>query len=201
MAEACRFFAVSTIMHGPILDDSTNWFVLRVKPKHEKRVFELVNYQGYRAFLPLFLQRRKWGTRWHDIEAPLFPSYVFCSFQRQDWVPIINTPGVVDVVRNGKTLLPVEPSEIESLQIAQDANLAMEPWPYLPIGSELKINAGPLAGLTGLLIKVKQGSRLVLSVTLLQRSVAVEIDRGWVHPVNLNHISAHSSESNAILLA
>jgi transcription antitermination factor NusG len=184
-----------------ISNEGANWFVLRVKPNHERRVFDLAGYMGYNAFLPVYRVRRKWGQRWHDIDAPLFPSYVFCQFSRQDWVPIINTPGVVDVVRNGKSLLPVEPSEIQALQIAQHADLAMEPWPYMPIGCELKINAGPLAGLTGLLVEAKQRKRLLLSVTLLQRSVLVEIDRAWVHVVDPNPAYLRDQTSHPTLLA
>lgn len=185
-------------MHEVISLDANNWFVLRVKPNHEKRVFELVEYQGYEAFLPLYQERRKWGQRWHDVEAPLFPSYVFCRFNRQNWVPIINTPGVVDVIRNGKMLMPVEPTEIRALRVAQQANLAMEPSPYLPIGSEFRINAGPLAGLTGLLVEVKQRKRLVLSVTLLQRSVLAEIDREWVHLVHSRTCAPQPAQSSSL---
>ena len=170
--------------NGFTTNEAANWFVLRVKPNHEKRVSELIGMLGYDAFLPVYRVRRKWGRRWQDVDDPLFPRYVFCRFQRRDWVPIINTPGVVNAVRSGKLLAPVEQQEIEALQVAQRAKVAMQPWPYMKAGDTLKINAGPLAGLTGLLVDVKQQNRLVLSVTLLQRSVLVEIDHDWVHVVS-----------------
>lgn len=157
-----------------------SWFVLRVKPKHEKQVFRLIDLLGHESFLPVYRVRQRQAPRWQDVEKPLFPGYVFCRFDRASWVPIINTPGVVDALRIGKTLAAVDEEEIEALQLVQQAKTAMQPWPYLRIGQRIRIDAGPLAGLKGILSQVKGQRRLVLSVTLLQRSVLVEIDEDWV---------------------
>jgi len=156
------------------------WFVLRVRPKHEKQVFRLIDLMGHESFLPLYRARQRHTQRWQDIDRPLFPGYVFCRFDRASWVPVINTPGVVDALRIGKTLAAVDDEEIEALQRVQQAKTAMEPWPYLRIGQKIRVEAGPLAGLKGILSQVKGQRRLVLSVTLLQRSVLVEIDEDWV---------------------
>jgi transcription antitermination factor NusG len=156
------------------------WFVLRVKPNHEKRLFEVMHFMGHESFLPLYRVRQRQRQRWQDIDKPLFPGYVFCRFDRTSWVRIMNAPGVVDVIRIGKALAPVEDEEIEALQVAQKAKADMQPWPYLRIGQTIRVDAGPLAGVRGILSQVKGQRRLVLSVTLLQRSVLVEIDQDWV---------------------
>ena len=156
------------------------WFALRVKPNHEKRVSELINGQGLEEFLPLYRVRRRWAQRWQNIDTPLFPGYVFSRFERQSWTTIINTPGVIDAVRFGSTLASIEDEEIRALQSVQRSKLAMEPSPYLRPGQLMRVTAGPLAGINGTLIEMKGLTRLVLSVTLLQRSVLVEIDRNWI---------------------
>lgn len=139
-----------------------------------------MHHLGHESFLPIYRVRQRQRRQWQDVDKPLFPGYVFCRFDRTSWARIVNTPGVVDVVRIGKSLAPVEDEEIEALQVAQKAKAAMQPWPYLRIGQTIRVDAGPLAGIRGILSQVKGQRRLVLSVTLLQRSVLMEIDQDWV---------------------
>ncbi len=162
--------------------DSENlpWFALRVKPNHEKRVSELMNYQGIDEFLPQYRVRRRWGQRLQNVDVPLFPGYVFSRFNRQEWSRVIETPGVIDAVRFGNTLASVDQEEIQALQLVQHSKTAMQPSPYLRAGQSIRVTAGPLAGVKGTLMEMKGLARLVLSVTILQRSVLVEIDRNWV---------------------
>jgi transcription antitermination factor NusG len=169
-------------MSNPMRSESDNrpWFALRVKPNHEKRVSELINYQGLEEFLPLYRVRRRWAQRWQNIDTPLFPGYVFSRFERHSWAKIMNTPGVVDAVRFGNTLAAVDEEEIQALQLVQRSKTAMQPSPYLRAGQRMRVTAGPLAGVNGTLTEIKGVARLVLSVSLLQRSVLVEIDRSWV---------------------
>lgn len=156
---------------------SLSWFALRVKPNHEKSVSELMRIQGYEEFLPTYRIRCRRAQRWHDLELALFGGYIFCRFDRTSWPRIINTPGVIDVVRAGRTLAPVDEQEIEALQIVQRSTVEVQPWPYLQVGQPVRITAGPLAGRPGSVVTLKGSTRLVLLMTLLQRSVLVEIDR------------------------
>lgn len=161
-------------------NENSPWFALRVKPNHEKRVSELISYQSIEEFLPVYRVRRRWGQRLQNIDVPLFPGYVFSRFSRQDWGRVIQTPGVVDAVRFGSTLASVDSDEIQALQMVQHSKRAVEPSPYLRPGQAIRVTAGPLAGVKGTLKEVKGHMRLVLSVTILQRAVSVEIDRNWV---------------------
>lgn len=162
--------------------DSRAWFALRVTPRHDKSVALMLRNNGFEECLPLYRSRRKWADRFKTVDLPLFPGYVFCKFNPCSLVPILNTPGVIDIVRAGRTLLTVEEREIENLKALAGSGVQSEPWPYLEVGQKVRIQSGPLYGLEGLLVEVRRAPRLVLSVALLQRSVLVVIDREWVTP-------------------
>jgi len=159
------------------------WFVVRVKPRHEKTVCSALKIKQYEEFLPLYRSKRKWADRLKDVELPLFPGYIFCRFNPLCRVPILNTPGVINIVKAGAALAPVEEREIEALHIMMEHQLTAEPWEYVHLGQTVTIQEGPLRGLSGIVLDFKRSMRLVLSVSLLQRSVLVEIDRDRVsHP-------------------
>jgi transcription antitermination factor NusG len=108
-------------------------------------------------------------------ELPVFAGYVFCQFDPLRRLPIITTPGVLHIVGLGKTPLPVENSEIQALQHITRAGLALQACDYLKVGNRVRIEEGPLKGVEGILIDKRNSRRLVVSVTLLKRSVAVEV--------------------------
>jgi transcription antitermination factor NusG len=159
------------------------WYALHVRERYESCVATHLRGRGYAAFLPLYTTRRRWSDRLKEIQLPLFPGYVFCQFDLQSRLPILTIPGVVHIVGFGKTAVPVDEGEITALRAADQSGLARRPWPYLRTGQRVKIECGPLCGLEGVLLDFKGAQRLVLSVTLLQRSVAVELEEQWVRPV------------------
>jgi transcriptional antiterminator RfaH len=160
------------------------WFALQVRTRQEASVAQQLNGQGYERFLPLYKVRKRWSDRIKEVNAPLFPGYLFCRFNPQDRLPILKTPGVIQIVgfNNGPTA--VDEAEIRSIQTLVTAGVPHQPWPFLAAGDRVRIESGPLLGLEGILIDVKRSHRLVLSVTLLQRSVAVEIDSALITAVS-----------------
>ena len=158
------------------------WFALRVKPRTEKVVADAVRAKGYEAFLPLHIERRRWSDRVTTVELPLFPGYVFCRFDVQQRLPILTTPAVIAVVGIGKSPHPIPDEEIASLQIVVASGLRLHAWPHLEIGQRIQIVGGPLAGAEGVLMAQDKEQRLAVSVTLLQRSVVVEIPESWAWP-------------------
>jgi transcription antitermination factor NusG len=166
------------------MDPSTHerllWFALRVRPRHDKTVSLTLRNNGFEECLPLYRARHKWADRFKMVDLPLFPGYVFCRFDPSSLLPILNTPGVIDIVRAGRVLLPISDCEVAGLQRLAKSGLHSEPSPYLQVGQRVRIEGGPLFGLEGLLVEIRNSLRLVLSVDLLQRSVLVEIDRDWV---------------------
>lgn len=133
----------------------------------------------------MYRSRRVWSDRIKELELPLFPGYVFCRFSRaRRSAPVVSTPGVIRIIGFGGEPAPVDDAEINSLRRVQASLLAAQPHPYLASGSRVRVTHGSLAGIEGIVVSEKKHHQLVLSVTLLQRSVAVAIDRAWVTPTN-----------------
>jgi transcription antitermination factor NusG len=163
--------------------ESQRWFALQVRARWESSTAVLLSGKGYQTFLPTYKTRRCWSGKLREVDAPLFPGYVFCQFDAQKRLPILVTPGVVAVVRRGRIPLPVDDGEISAIQKVVSSGLRAEPWPYLELGQRIRIERDALQGLEGILIDFKGSHRIVVSVSLLRRSVALEIDRSYVRPV------------------
>lgn len=172
-AETCDFSEVGR----------TNWFALHVRSNCERTVSTILRSKGYQEFLPTYRCKRRWSDRVKEEDLPLFPGYLFCRLDQDDRLPVLSTSGVVGIVGIGKTPIPVEAPELETIWRVTHSDLVVNPWPHLEIGELVVFDSGPLSGLEGILLECKGQRRLVVSVTLLQRSVAVEIDGEHVRPV------------------
>lgn len=178
------------------------WFAILARTGREKNATLLLENAGYECYLPLVKFARQWSDRVKEIEQPLFPGYLFCRMNPSNRLPVLMTPSVIQIAGVGKAPTPVEEEEIVSIQRAGKSGLSIMPWPYLQVGQAARIESGPLRGMEGIVIKIKSGLKLVLSVDLLQRSVAVEIDRSWIgatFPVRTNSSQAASSPMNSSL--
>ena len=174
------------------------WFALMVRSNREKTASLLLENVGYECFLPTSKYRRRWSDRMKETEVPLFPGYLFCRLNPHNRLPVLMTPGVIQIVGVGTTPIPVEEEEIAAIQRVGKSGLSTMPWPYLEVGDAVGIDDGPLQGMPGIIVKFKSGLKLVLSVSLLQRSVAVEVDRSWVssvHPARPVTIEARPERS------
>ncbi len=158
------------------------WYALTVGPRKEKFTAQALRTRGFEDFLPLYASRSQWSDRIRKIERPLFQGYVFCRFDIIERQAVLKTPDVVSIVGFGKTPEPVDDTEIAALQAVCRSGLDAIPYPHARIGSKVQVNDGPLKGLEGILVQDRK-TRLILSLTLLQRSVAVEIDRAWIAPL------------------
>src|SRR6266481_1622479 len=167
------------------------WFAILARTGREKNAILLLENAGYECYLPVSKFTRRWSDRVKQIEVPLFPGYLFCRMNAQNRLPVLMTPGVIQIVGVGKMPIPVEEEEIAAIQRVEKSGLSAMPWPYMQVGHVARIEDGPLRGLTGIVVKIKSGMKLVLSVNLLQRSVAVEVDRRWVSPAQPVRSTAH----------
>lgn len=156
---------------------SPDWYVFRVRPRHEKLVSAALRGRGFEEFLPLTRSRRKWADRFTIVEMPLFPGYIFCDIERPQIGRILTTYGVIDVIRAGSSPLPAQRWEIEGLRKATEADLPLESWQYIDPSTtgRVRITSGPLSGLEGIVVEVRGRERLIISVDLLRRSVLVEV--------------------------
>ena len=169
-------------MHLANFDGS--WFALQIKAGHERATAIMLRHKGYEEFLPICKVKRRWSDRTKELQVPLFPGYMFCRFNPAVGAPIITTPGVIRIVGIGKMPVAVSDEEISAIQRLVESRLDTQPWPYLRVGQTVRIESGPLEGLQGIVLLIKNHYRLIISVSLLQRSVAVEIDRDWVNPTS-----------------
>jgi transcription antitermination factor NusG len=166
--------------------NSFPWYALRVRPRFEKAVATTLLTKGYEGFLPLYRHRSRWSDRIKEVLLPLFPGYLFCRLDINHRLPVLVTPGVIQLVGIAKTPYPVDEAEISTLQSIVLSSLQVEPRSYLNIGTRIRIELGPLSGVEGILTGKKGKRKLAVSVSLLQRSVEVEIDEDWVVPVSPN---------------
>jgi transcription antitermination factor NusG len=160
------------------------WFAIQVRSQYEKITAVSLHNKGYEAFAPMYRSRRYWSDRVKELDLPLFPGYIFCRFDPVHRLPVLTSPGIVSIVGLGKNPEPVDDGEIARIQaIVRSAVLAC-PWPFLRAGQKVAVIRGPLCGVEGFLVSSKNQHRLVVSIQLLQRSVAAEIDRDCVQPIS-----------------
>ena len=159
------------------------WFALRVKSNFERVCALHLHQRGYDEFLPVYRIDRRWSDRIKKTEQVLFPGYVFCRMDPNDRLPVLTIPGVIGLVGIGKMPIQVDEHEIQAIRTMIASGCPLAPWPFLKSGQRVLIDRGPLAGIEGLLLEVKRSFRIVVSISLLQRSVAAELDADWVQPI------------------
>jgi transcription antitermination factor NusG len=160
------------------------WFALQVKGRSERLIHTHLHDRGFESFLPVHRVRRRWSDRIKELEQPLFPGYVFCRFDPQNRLPVLTVPGVMNVVGFGRKIHPVEDHEIAAIQRLLRSGLPCQPWPFLNAGDRVRIEHGCLRDVEGILVSFKKQHRIVVSVSLLQRSVAVELDSAMVEQIS-----------------
>jgi transcription termination/antitermination protein NusG len=162
-------------------DCEGRWFAIQVRPKAECAALAGLRSKGYEAYLPMYNCTRQWSDRTKKVRLPLFAGYLFCRFRSAVTAPIVTTQGVIRILGIGNTPIPVEDREIDSLQAIEAAvGVRSYPWPRWEVGDQVCICAGPLRGLLGVLHSVKGESTFIVSVSLLHRAVAVELQADWI---------------------
>jgi transcription antitermination factor NusG len=159
------------------------WYALTVRHQHERQTERLLNSLGWETLAPTYRSKRQWSDRVKEIEQPLFAGYVFCRFSLKDRIRIEDTPGVAQVVKFNGQAAEIEVLEIERIQTMLASKVRLSPWPYLKAGDRVRVERGPLRGLEGTLLRNGDATRLVVSVEMLQRSIAAEVDPDAVIPI------------------
>lgn len=177
------------------------WFAAYTSSHHEKRVAFHFSEREIETFLPLYAARHRWRNRCEvTVELPLFPNYVFVRMVARERVRILEVPGVLALVGAGRIPAPLPDFEIETLRSGVGGR-RIEPHPYLVIGERVRITAGPMAGMEGVLVRKKNNFRVVLALDVIMRSIAVEVDAEDLEPVRPagRAIPADFPESTALL--
>lgn len=164
-------------------DRQENWYAVCTRHQHERVAARILEYKNFEVFLPFYEARHRWHDRVKEISIPLFPGYLFVREGFGRWLPILTTAGVSSIVSFGGRPAPIPSSEIQGIRRIVESTLRVEPCPFLRSGDWVRVKYGPIAGVEGILLRKKNIARLVLSVEILGKSAAVEVDVTHVEPI------------------
>lgn len=167
-----------------VAGEDARWFAVYTNSRHEKRVAKHFDERHIESFLPLYRKLHHWTKR-NDVrlDLPLFPNYVFVHIAPPQRISVLAVPGVLGMVGRGHIASALPDAEIESLRTGLRLR-KFEPHPYLVAGERVRIKAGSLEGMVGILLRMKNELRVVLTLDLIERSVAVEVDAQDVEPAS-----------------
>jgi transcription antitermination factor NusG len=153
------------------------WHALHTKHQHEKNVTDILAEKGFEVFCPTYAEVHRWKDRRKEVTIPLFSGYLFFADGLHRRIDLLSTPGVCAIVSFGNTPAIVPEEEINAIRLAAASSQRVEPHPFLQEGQKVRVKSGPLSGIEGILQRRKDTFRLVLSVQLLGRSVAVQVEQ------------------------
>src|SRR5271154_449030 len=162
----------------------SDWYAAYTKHQHEKRVADHFTNKGFEVFFPVYVTAHRWKDRAQLVTLPLFPCYVFLRTDLERKLDILRTPGVFGLVGNAGRATSIPEGDLDMLRRVSTDRSRIEPHPFLKAGDRVRVCVGPLAGAEGILIKIKNRYRVVVSVELLQKAVAVEVDLAVVERVS-----------------
>ncbi len=174
----------STISTDLSFGSSTpKWYAVYTRARHEKQVAEQLASRAVQSFLPLYRSVHRWNDRSRVVELPLLAGYLFVRIAIQDRLRVLQIPSVVRLLSYGGLPMALPDHEIEQFRLSLDASLRMEPHPYLRVGSRVRVRRGPFEGTEGYVVRNKNVFRVVISLHLLLRSIAVELDAADLDPI------------------
>jgi transcription antitermination factor NusG len=175
------------------------WFALQTRSNFEKVTATILEGKGLEVYCPSFRSRRRWSDRVKEVDQPLFPGYIFCRFDPDNRLPVLITPGVLSIVGRARTPEPIPDEEIRSVQQIMRSGVMAGPWPFLHVGERVMIEKGCLTGTQGILLKFKGSHRIVVSISLLQRSIAAEIDIDSVRVIRPSPVNRRLSTASGLI--
>jgi transcription antitermination factor NusG len=165
--------------------DDTLWYAGYTASRYEKKVAEHLMQRGVEYFLPLYETIHRWKNGRHQVQLPLFPGYVFVHIALRNRLRILDIPGFVRLVGFNSVAHPLPEADINKMRDALSTGVLAEPYPYLTAGTRVEISNGPMQGMTGILLRRRNKYRVVISVDLIMRSMAVEVEAADVVPLRM----------------
>ena len=170
-------FAVSS------LGELSRWYAVYTCPRHEKVVAERLENKSIEVFLPTVVTESRWKDRTARIESPLFPGYVFTKICLGEWGKVLNVPGVVRMLSYHGAPASIDDAELESVRLCVERGVRLEVRPFLEVGERVRVRAGLLEGVEGVIARCKGARSLIVPISLIHQSVAVEVDVGLLEPL------------------
>jgi Transcription termination factor nusG len=172
-----------SVSYGATMDFGNRlwpWYAILTRAGSEKFVLLQLENAGYECYLPMGRYPQKLGTRTRELEVLFVPGCLFCRMNSRDRLTVLTTPGVIQIVGVGSSLVPIHEAEIAAIRRVEKSLLPTTPWPFMQAGQRAEIVDGPLKGLKGIVVEGKCATKLVLSIDILEKSIAVEVDEKWV---------------------
>lgn len=160
------------------------WCAVYTYPRHEKSVLEHLESKSLEAFLPTFVTESRWKDRHVRLQTPVFPGYVFTRINASHRSKVLSSPGVIRILCFNGMPAPIEDGEIESVKLCLERGMVIESCPFLEVGDRVRVKSGVLEGLEGHISRRKNDRRLIVPITLIHQSVAIEIDVHLLELVN-----------------
>lgn len=165
-------------MFSSVDSDQPRWYAVYTHSRHEKRVAEQLYRLNIVAYLPLYTTTHRWNNRRAQVELPLFPGYVFVQTPLAERLRVLQIPSVAYFVSLKGVPVPLADDELNSIRDCLSRKMNAEPWEYLQPGSRVRVIAGPLSGLEGVILRQNGSTRFVVSIDLIMRSMAINVE-GW----------------------
>jgi len=170
------------------------WYAGYTAARHEKRVAQHLSQRGVEHFLPLYEAVHRWNNGCHRVSLPLFPGYIFVRIPLRERMRVLEVPGFVRLVGFNALPQPLSDADIEKMKNALSSGVVAEPYPYLTAGTRVEVRRGPLAGMTGILLRRQNKYRVVISVDLIQRAMVVEVAAEDVAPIRKSVLRAGQTD-------
>ena len=170
------------------------WIAVYTKSRHEKVVIQELEKKNIEAYCPILKERRQWSDRKRWVEFPLFRSYVFVKIELKNSLYILQTMGVHHIIKFQDNISTIPNEIIQNIKNMIDGGFTVEQVEYFVKGDEVKVVDGPLKGMEGIVVKIKNENKLVLKVAAIQQAIAVQIHPGYLKPKkkHVNPILQHN---------
>lgn len=165
------------------------WIAAYTKARHEKVAYEKLAQKGINAYLPMIRRKRQWSDRTKWVDMPLFRSYVFVNIPLHETLYVLQTHGIHHIVKYGSEIATIPDFQIEAVRQMIEGGFEPEPTDFFAVGDEVKIVAGPLKGIEGLVTRVDTVDKLIVKIDAIQHAVAVHIDRKFLRPMKRSSAS------------
>jgi transcription antitermination factor NusG len=189
MTQPTTIDSESNSLAKDVLHSEMLWYAGYTASRHEKRIAEHFAQRGVEHFLPLYETIHRWNNGRHRVQLPLFPGYIFVRIALRDRMRVIEVPGFVRLVGFNSLPCPLPEADINKMKEALSKGVLAEPYPYLTVGTRVEIRNGPMQGMTGILLRRQNRCRVVISVDLIMRSMAVEVEAADVVPIRKSAFS------------
>lgn len=168
---------------APDRQNALSWFAIQTRHRHEKRIAARLQSAELETFLPVHRAVHRWKNGVNaQVDLPLFPSYLFVRIPVSERLRVLREPGVISIAASSLAPTPIPDDEISQLRVAA-ASVKAQPHPYLAVGERVRVIAGPVAGLEGILVRKKHELRVVVSIEIILRSITVEVSEFEIEPV------------------